>query len=357
MLGVMLPVLSNEWGLHDDAAGFLFFSQFLGSSLGAVITGANHVRWLTIGYGLLAVSACVLAFCGMPFLFPAFFCFGLGLGIAMTSTSLVFSDRYREDCAAQLQRLNFAWAVGATTAPILLLPYFEMTTLRALFFSFLALFAGLFAWVFLKERQEAPERRPAMDGSLPPGIVARGSLAPLVVLAICAVGIEASLSGWLTTYARRADPSHLAEDTLALSLFWLGITSSRLVFSTRVLAMIGSQRTLRVGALVLTAAVIMLIGVHTPAAIRIGSALAGLSLGPLYPLLLSFMLEFTERGWIFAVGGAGATFFPWFTGLLSAHYGSLRYGLIAPCGAALLMVTLVSVNSKRAYSQALATTP
>jgi fucose permease len=173
---------------------------------------------------------------------------------------------------------------------------------------------------------------------------------PLVVLAVCAVGIEASLSGWLTTYSRRADPAHEAGAVLAISLFWFGITFSRLVFSTRLLGMIGSRRVMRLALWCLAASVVMLISAHTPATIRVGSALAGLSLGPVYPLLLSFMLEFTARGWIFAVGGAGAAVFPWFTGVLSAHYGSLRYGLIAPCGAALLMVILVSMSLRESDS-------
>jgi fucose permease len=178
-----------------------------------------------------------------------------------------------------------------------------------------------------------------------------GSLAALVVLAICAVGIEASLSGWLTTYSRRADPSRAAGAVLAISLFWFGITSSRLVFSTRLLAVIGSKRVLQLASWGLAASVMLLIGMHTPSTIRVGSALAGLSLGPIYPLLLSFMLKFTERGWIFAVGGAGAAFLPWFTGLLSTHYGSLRHGLIAPCGAAFLMVTLGTIGLRGAGTQ------
>jgi fucose permease len=37
--------------------------------------------------------------------------------------------------------------------------------------------------------------------------------------------------------------------------------------------------------------------------------------------------------WIlfFAVGGIGAALLPWITGLVSAHFHSLRYGLVAPC--------------------------
>jgi FHS family glucose/mannose:H+ symporter-like MFS transporter len=344
MLGVLLPVLSRKWGLRDDAAGFLFFLQFLGTSLGAVVTGVNRVRSLMIAYGLLTVSTCVLAFAGLPLVFVVFFCFGLGLGTAMTSTSLMVADRYREDCAAQLQRLNFAWAVGATTAPTLFLPYLRMATLKPLFFTLHGLFLALLIWVFLREGQEAPFSQPAMDRCLPQNLLFRGSLLPLVVLAVCAVGIEAALSGWLTTYSQRADPSHATSAILAISLFWSGITVSRLAFSTRLLAMVGRRRVIHLALWCLAASVVMLIGAHQPATIRVGSALAGLSLGPLYPLVLSFMLEVTSKGWIFAVGGAGAAIFPWLTGLLSAHYGSLRYGLVAPCSAALLMIVVVSIS-------------
>ena len=357
MLGVLLPVLSKQFGLRDDTAGFLFFLQFLGASVGAVITGANHVRWLMIGYGMLTVSACMLAFSGMPFVFPVLFCFGLGLGTTMTSTSLVITDRFPEDRAAKLQGLNFAWAIGATTAPMLFLPYLRMTTLRPLFFTFLGLFLALFLWVILRERQETPVFRSAVDQPSQQSSRSRGSLPLFVVLAICAVGIETSLSGWLTTYSHRADPTDAAETVLAISLFWIGMTFSRFVFSTRLLAIVGTRRVMHLALWCLAGSVVMLIAAHTPATIRVGSALAGLCLGPLYPLALSCMLEFTSRGWIFAVGGAGAAVFPWLTGVLSAHYGSLRYGLIAPCSAALLMVVLVSLRLQKADSSTPPTSP
>jgi len=82
MLGVLLPALSQRWGLRDDAAGFLFLLQFLGSSFGAILTGLNRTRAVLIGYGLLAVSACALAFAGLQMLFAVFFLFGVGLGMA-----------------------------------------------------------------------------------------------------------------------------------------------------------------------------------------------------------------------------------------------------------------------------------
>jgi len=68
--------------------------------------------------------------------------------------------------------------------------------------------------------------------------------------------------------------------------------------------------------------------------------------------LLSFMLEHSARGWIFAVGGLGAAVFPWLTGLLSSHFDSLRFGLAAPCAAALIMTLVQFAAVHRSEPQA-----
>jgi fucose permease len=350
MLGVLLPTLSQKWALPDDAAGFLFFLQFLGSSFGALLTGSNRVRALIAGYGILVASACALAFANAHLLFPIFLFWGLGLGMAMTATSLLFSDRYGNDRAAKLERLNFAWSAGATAAPVLFLPFLHLTSLRPLFFTFLGLFLSLSVWVYLRERQQSPSSSPVAEESRPQHSAPLHSLLPLVLLAMLAIGVESSLSGWLTTYSHRADLFNVGGAVFATSLFWFGIMLSRLVFSTRLLAMIGRQKVLRWAIWCAAASVALLIAAHNPAVIRAAAALAGLSIGPLYPLLLSFLLERSPRGWIFAVAGMGSALFPWLTGILSAHFGSLRYGLIAPCGAALLMVLLLAVSLRAAPS-------
>lgn len=344
MLGVLLPVLSQKWGLRDDAAGFLFFLQFLGSSLGAILNGSNRVRSILTGYGLLVVSALALAFAGPQSSFAVFFVFGTGLGMTMTATSLLISDRYGDHRAVLLERLNFAWAAGATAAPILFLPFLRSANPRPLFFIFQVLFLLLFFWVLVRERQVEPLTSSSPDESRAHSAAHAGLLLLLVVLALCAVGVESSLSGWLTTYSHRADPEHAGGAALTTSLFWLGIMVSRLIFSTSLLTILGREKVLRLSLWGAAASLVLLIAVHSPVLIQAVSALAGMCIGPLYPLLLSFLLERSPRGWIFAVAGMGSALFPWLTGLLSVHLGGLRYGLIAPCGAALLMVLLQSMS-------------
>jgi FHS family glucose/mannose:H+ symporter-like MFS transporter len=343
MLGVMLPSLARIWELRDGNSGLLFFLQFLGSSLGAIFTGTNHVRALRIGYCLLVIMSCTLALTGRGLLFLVFFCFGLGLGMAMTSTSLIFSGRYADNRAAVLERINFAWSAGALSGTVLLLPFLRMTNPRPLFFTFCVIFLLLLMWVLFCERQA--ETRPQVDVEVTRAkvIAPLRWLLPLLVLAIGSIGIESSLSGWLAMYSHRTDPRNAMGITLATSLFWVGMVSGRLAFSTRLLAIIGRQRLLRFALLGAAISVTLILVAPGLALIRVAAAFSGLCVGPLYPLLLSYILERSPRGWIFGVAGSGAAIFPWLTGVLSEHYGSLRYGLGAPVGAALVMILLLPI--------------
>lgn len=357
MLGVLLPVISQKWGLRDDQSGLLLFVQFLGTSLGAILSGKNRVRSMAVGYGLLVASACALAFADRHSLFASFFVFGLGLGMAMTSTNLLISDRSGEDRAAKLERLNFQWSFGAMVAPLLLAPFLRGWDLRLLFFTFAGVFLFMFTWVVLRERQEpalsVPEKRSSHAAGHSASLL---SLMPLLVLAVCAVGAETALSEWLTTYSHRASPLELGGGTFATALFMLGIVCSRLVASTRVLASIGRKRALWLSLWIVALALTVLIAGPHRLVIDFSATLAGLGIGPLFPLLLSFLLERSPEGWVLAICGLGSMCFPWLTGVLSEQFGSLRYGLLAPCGAALLMIVVSAFGveeSRRAPERSL----
>lgn len=342
-LGVLLPVLSHRWGLSDQAAGFLLFLQFAGSSLGAIFSGARRVRSMGIGYGILVASASALIFAGPRTLFPAFFFFGLGLGMSMTSTSLLYSDRFPADRAEKLERLNFTWSAGAMAAPLLLLPFLRGASLRILYGSYLALFLALLLWVVFRERHELPPE-PVVVEPVSSGSGGMTSFVALVLLAVGSVGVETALGGWLSTYSHRASPQGLAYGAFATFVFMLGFVSSRWVFSTSLLARIGRQRLLRIALWAMAGSVLLLIAGRHGLVIDVASFLCGLSIGPLFPLLLAFLLERSPKGWIFAAAGLGAAVFPWITGVLSTQFGSLRYGLIAPLAAAVAMIALGTVG-------------
>ena len=79
--------------------------------------------------------------------------------------------------------------------------------------------------------------------------------------------------------------------------------------------------------------------------------LGALSLAPLYPLIVSFLLARTGNhaslGALFATASFGGASLPWLTGVFSTHFQNLRIGLIVPAaGAALLLVLSPTLTAK-----------
>jgi MFS transporter, FHS family, glucose/mannose:H+ symporter len=338
LLGALLPLIAQKFALNDAAAGFLLFLQFFGSALGAVFTGLNRRRSISAGYALLAASAMALAFANARTLFPAFFFFGLGLGLTETSTSLIFSDRFADVRAAKLEGINFAWSLGATAGPVFFLPVLRHGNIQPLFLALVGLFLFFLVWVLLVERDLAPGTD--FEDARSHSSLVRRSFWSLALLAMCTVGIEASMSGWLTTYSHRAGLKSLAGAAMATTIFWCGGLFSRLAFSTRLMTKVGRHMVLLGSIWGVTFCGFALIVAPHPLEILLIAGLGGVCIGPLYPLTLSFLLERTSRGWVFAIAGMGAAFFPWITGMLSSALGSLRVGLVTPCAASLLMLAL-----------------
>ena len=90
----------------------------------------------------------------------------------------------------------------------------------------------------------------------------------------------------------------------------------------------------------------MLLAAHSPLLLLAGSALTGLALAPLFPLILSLFLGeiggSRNAGWVFATAGLGGAVLSWLTGTVSSATGSLRIGLMVPGAAALLMMALIT---------------
>jgi len=91
---------------------------------------------------------------------------------------------------------------------------------------------------------------------------------------------------------------------------------------------------------------------HVSAAgVIILTVLAALSIAPLYPLILSFLLARTgnhaKLGEIFATASLGGAILPWLTGIVSTQFHGLRTGLIVPAiGAALLLFLSATITAK-----------
>src|SRR3984957_13708269 len=93
LLGSILPQLSAQWHLRDKDAGLLLMVQFAAAASGALLVRRNFWKTLACGYGLMSGGA-VAIFLLQQRSLPAFGAYGLGLGLAMTATSMLTSRRY-----------------------------------------------------------------------------------------------------------------------------------------------------------------------------------------------------------------------------------------------------------------------
>jgi fucose permease len=342
LLGCILPRLSAQWHLRDKDAGLLLLVQFATSASGALLVRRNLWKTLACGYGLFGAGAIGIFLLQQKSL-PAFAAYGLGLGLAMTSTSMLTGRRYPQRMGAALAFLNFSWSAGSVACPLLVAQFLRHAASSAAFamVGLLALPFGLLP--LLADRGE-------LDGSTSPGPTLAGireamTILYFAVLAFLYVGIEASVGNWMSTYATRATAWSFAGSTLAVALFWAALLLGRAMTSA-LLVWVPERGLYRASVVATIAGVLLLLAAHRPLTILAGSALTGLALAPLFPLILAlFLVEIggsRNAGWVFAVAGLGGAVLSWLTGTISTGTGSLRIGLLVPGAAALLMLVMIS---------------
>ncbi len=147
------------------------------------------------------------------------------------------------------------------------------------------------------------------------------------------------MGAWLATYAHRLQGG-LATPVEATTLFWLGLLASRALCSTGCVGR-WSERQLLLGFIAVAAAGCgVLVAFQRGELVWIAALLIGFGVGPVYPMLLAAVLPRVRGNLILVIAGVGASVFPWLTGALSGHFGSLRVGLAAPvaAGVALLLM-------------------
>ena len=337
LLGSALPAILSHWSLSDRDGGYLFLLAWLGASLGAALSRGNTVHSLARGLLLLTACCFLLLRAGSHQVFPLIFGYGVGLGIAMTSISLLRSQRSGERRSREMNRLNMLWALGALACPSLARHALHTSRVGYLFATIGSIFALSCLWVLAVElkfpsgQQPMPQRASARDASLP---ILLGIFSAFIV------GVESAMGGWMTTYARRLDHSVAAAVT-ATSAFWAGLLLSRALHSLPAMARISSAATLRTHLWLTAVSACVLSIMVSPAWLLAAAFGVGAGLGPLYPTLLTLVLPRYRGTRVFLLAGLGSAAFPWMTGWVSTQTGSLREGLLVPTGAACLLVAMM----------------
>ncbi len=340
LLGVMLPRVAALHHLRDNQAGALLMTQFTASACGALLVRRHFRRTVTRGYWLMAAGALTLIAAPPVLAIAAIGIFSLGLGMAMTSTSMLMGRLFPQSRGATMSFLNFCWSAGATVCPLVIarLPgHFSLLVVCVPIAMASAAF-GTLVWVgqLPEMRTEAPVSMPQRESHLP--IILLFS-----AISFLYVGTESTIGGWMSTYASRAIAWDFARSNLAAACFWAALLAGRgmvpliLQFMSELRLFLFSIASVSIGILILVEA-------HSSVGLLTGACWTGLALAPVFPLTIALFLERAPEnrnsGWVFAIAGFGGAVLPWLTGVVSTETHSLRSGLLLSFAAAVVMLLL-----------------
>jgi len=341
--GAVLPALLSRLSLGDSQAGLLFFLGWMGTSLGALVVRPPVARSVAVGCSLVAIGALGMAWGVDAIRWSCFVwmtIYGLGLGIAMTATSLLQAARHADKRGTELNRLNLIWAIGACICPSLAAHSLRIANVRVIFSALGLFFALVCVWVLAFEHDpETSSARQQLLGK-------RFSLQklsmwplPLVLMIFLPTGIESSMGGWTAAYVQRTQQT-IAATVTASSCFWGGLLFSRMLSSSVLSRMLSERWVLIQSLCTVVFGAVLLIASTSTLGILSSVFLVGFGLGPIYPLLLAIALQYSENTTIFFCAGLGSAFLPWLTGMVSSASTSLRVGLFVPLAASILMLIL-----------------
>jgi fucose permease len=244
--------------------------------------------------------------------------------------------------------LTLSYGIGGTIAPLIATAlvshgihwtYFYFTNLTLavfnLFYSGWALkgfqkelpgqlVPGVRGTAFVQDKAQRPVQKSVLKKAVKSKVTLLGAL-----FIFAYQGAEVSISGWIVSYLityRDGDPAHVG---YVSSGFWAGITLGRFALSHPA-RRVGEK--LSVFVLTLCAIIFQLLAWFIPNIIgqAVAVAIIGLILGPVYPCgalvfskLLPRNIQTTSLSFISAMGSSGGAFFPFVTGLLAQHLGTV----------------------------------
>ncbi len=360
LLGPLLPSLSARWSLNYSQAGSLFTAQFLGATLGVIISGVMVARLgyrFAINAGLLAMAIGVgtLPFCSRSLGVACIAGYGLGLGFAIPAINLLVAEINPERRSAALSLLNFSWSVGAVACPFVIaaavkVDHVQMLLLMLAGFLLLVLL-GIAAMPFSFAHSVRVEPVPLpLDQGLKSGRPSplrwsRQTLFVMSALFFLYVGTENGFGGWIASYAKSLGTSSSTLSVMTPSFFYAALMVGRWV-APLVLRRMDEIKTARAGLCIACLGMAGLVLSRTMPLVVSSVSVAGLGLAAVYPITIArlsqeFGADAARVGSIvFTLSNFGGASLPWVVGFFSHQFHDLRFGLAVPLAATVVMLIL-----------------
>jgi fucose permease len=352
MLGVAWPVLRHDFRQPLASLGELLLASLLGyltvtSGTGWALRRFGAAALLTASAAAAAIGTGVFAATrSWPVLVLVTVLTGAaGGGLdAGLNTAVALTGRTR-----LMNLIHAAFGVGAALGPLLVTAAVAVTySWRGSFVVLLVLDVGLVGvWLALRNAFAGlPRRRPAssdppasLDRPAPPSGTAASNSRPILLLSLsltlffCYAGIEIAVGSWSASFLR-AGPLKLSPALAGLTVFgyWAGLTAGR-VGAAALGSRLSPRNAVRAGTIGTVAGAAAIWANPAPAATVAALVVIGVSLGPIFPALVSLTPErvgpaatVNVVGWQLAASGAGGTGLSALTGVVLQQAGLASFG-------------------------------
>lgn len=351
ILGPLLPTLSLRWSMNYSQAGRLFTTQYLASTAGVALSGMVVARGgfrFAMKAGLLLVTGAVaLLLAGSKL--QGILCIaaiGVGLGLAVPAANLLVAQANPSRPSAALNILNFCWGAGAIASPFMV-----AAAVKRLELPFML--DGIALLMLITAAGIA-----SLPGFAPPTVAAKArakgvlgidwrhtAMPALATLFFVYVGVENGFGGWIAAYSKSQEHFSPAMAAMTPSFFYASLTLGRWL-APPLLRFSNDVRLARAGLVVACLGMAALIFSHHLPGVMTSACLAGLGLSSVYPITIALLSrEFGNSAArvgsvMFTLSNLGGGLLPWFVGVFSTQFQSLRAGLLVPLIGGLVMYLL-----------------
>ncbi len=357
LVGANQPDMARDLSLDLSASGFLGASLALGLGVGVTVSGPLVDRLprrpLFVAACLVTALALLTAETGMSYAraIGHVAVVGAGCGFYDTLLNAAAIDRFRDRAARALAVLHAAATAGAVAGPPLVAWTAAGGDWAASFRALGVVFAALAVWAAFVRLPDGAGRQRATGGDrdaaarpplLGPALVGLGAVA------FAYVGVENGLTLFAVPWATAGLALSEAAGRTGISVFWLGLLVGRLPLvalrrppGAAVLAASGL-----LGAAILCAAA----GLARPELVAV-MALAGLALGPVYPVMIALAgrcfpaASGTAAGLVGGAGALGGFLLPWWAGIAGDALGVIP--AIGMLGAFCLVIAAAALSLAR----------
>lgn len=335
--GVLLPSLSAFYHVGDAVIGLLFVVSSLGyflSALGSgLLTERLGLRWLLgLGTGILLLGMLGFAF-QLPFvlLLVARLCLGFGVGIIETGFNIYVSALPRH--TVLLNYLHAFYGVGALVGPLLASWILALLWGWNIVYVLLAalslpLFIGIILLLHTPVASESKDE-PSARGNVLGATLKLPVVWMAAIFLLVYVGVETSVGNWSYSFllADRSEGTVVAG--WIVSGYWLGLTLGRFLIQRQAERMgVGTAALMYACILGIVLGVLLIWLVPFGVAAAIGFCFIGLSVAPIYPVMVALVPRLVPArlgpsviGVLVSVSIIGLAVFPWAAGILAQVLG------------------------------------